>query len=203
MSENRDTFLESFNRCMAKYIWETSLDYDNLSITCTKLIDTSQDESCCGVYSYKDWDKYRLENLTSSIYPQSCCSSPQTIQEDEGPYCVSVSDLYRVGCAKFGKEFWSRMFLRNGILALSQLILAIFVVIYWFRKNMYNAVESIGDSSNTNNCQPTPEMTTLERPKSEQFSRARNNFSSQICPMQQDDPPSYSNAIKESRVYPL
>lgn len=156
--------MEIFSSCMKYYDWKSSSYINKLSNNCAILLDRTQGESCCGVNSFKDWDKYRPEFLKSdSIYPESCCPSPQTLPEVKRLLCIDDSDLYRVGCAESGKEFWSKLVHSHTAFALYQTILFIFVSIYWLRMKPDDLVDLIGDSSTVNNRPSISEITLVQR----------------------------------------
>lgn len=98
-----DTNLDVSNKLQAsatKYDWfhdqDSSIDIKNATL----LLDDVQTAAiCCGIDQPNDWDSYRPKNLSSSLFPPSCCLTPTSIDSSESAekFCNQI-DIWQTGC---------------------------------------------------------------------------------------------------------
>lgn len=212
----RADYLKLLNIYSELYDWNSlsSADGDDSGqkIRATRAWDAAQSEMCCGIDSYKDWDKYRPTNLASNFYPKSCCPIAHSISEDSGPFCVDDSDLYREGCAQLGASFWSSLLIYYTLFLVFELTLSTLAWFYWqqFRPGNGIVLRPPG-----NNWQCTPEI-PISWPSSQQQQQQQqsanqlgSNFTSPIYPninlSYQESPPSYASVAtsKDTHVHKI
>lgn len=96
--------MDAFNRNLEDKLKQYEPNYDwfgnNLDTAdiriATETWDKLQTAGCCGWANPEDWDNLRPTNLTSELYPKSCC--PNKIQSNLNEFCSKENGLYTKGC---------------------------------------------------------------------------------------------------------